>query len=368
VLSLFRSYNPYSVIVLFLFAILFKMAILIQPEAVFTATNSQIVWIKIAGFLEKILGNAPFLITFFALANTFGQAIYLNRIANRHHLFPKTTYLPALGYILITSLLKEWNYLSAALVSNWLILAMLSSLLQLYNAQDARKQIFNIGCFISLMSLLVFPNIIFIALLLLALAILRPFKAAEWMVGLLGILTPFYFLAGLLFLFDALPLLERMIAVGFSLPKQIREPAITLTGFSVLLVLLVTGMYYLNIFMGRMLIQNKKWWWVIIAGFVISLIAGVFTVARGYNQWMAMLVPATLIISNMWFEERRKWITSLSFYLLLAVVIFVQWFPVTPARKPANKTVTIHLNQPDNGFAPATEARTAQNLIANSLK
>lgn len=349
-LHLFRNYNPYSVIVLFLVAIFLKLAILIHPEMVLSTSQSQMVWVKLSGFLETILGRSPFLITFFAVVNIFGQAIFVNRIANRHHLYPKATYLPALTYILVTSLFKDWNYLSAALISNWLLLAMLSEMLQLYSASDVRKQIFNIGCFISITAMLIFPNILFIALLLLSLAILRPFKVAEWLVGLLGLITPFYFLAGILYLTNDLGLLKKMVTVGFSLPKHIQHPEMVLASFSLIVLMLIVGIFYLNNFMGRMLFQNKKWWWVVIASFVISLAAGAFTVAKGYNQWMAVLLPASFIIANVWFEERKKRISTIFFYLCIAVVIFAQWFPEEMLHKkaplPKNKKMVLLERQP----------------------
>ncbi len=87
-LNLFRSYNPYSVIALFFVAIFLKLAILIHLEMPYVIGESQVLWLKLAGFLKVILGGSSFLITFFALVNLFGQAIFLNRIANRHHLFP----------------------------------------------------------------------------------------------------------------------------------------------------------------------------------------------------------------------------------------------------------------------------------------
>lgn len=325
-LRVFKSYNPYAILVLFILTIGLKSAALVHPEAIFTANQSQFVWLKISNIIAIILGNSPFLITLFAIVNLFGQAIFLNRIANRHHLFPKSTYLPALTYILVTSLFKDWNYLSAALVSNWLLLGGLSEMLLLYTATDARKRIFNIGMFISITALLVFPNIIFVAMLFLALGILRPFKAAEWMVGVLGILTPFYFLAGILFLTNDLELFKNLIAIDFRLPKKIKNFSVLATSFGFLFLIGVIGVYYLNYFMGRMLFQTKKWWWVILASFFVSLIAGIFTVAKGYNQWMALLVPCTFIIVNIWFEERRKWIGIVLFYLFVAVVIFAQWF------------------------------------------
>lgn len=326
-LNIFRSFNPYSVFALFLVAIVFKLAFLVHPVMPYSVAESQYVWLWLSEFLSSALGNSAFLLTFFGIVNLFGQALYLNRIANAHHLFPKASYLPAMSYVLLTSLFKDWNYLSAGLVANWLLLAMLSGMLQLYASPDARKKIFNIGCYISLAAILVFPNIAFVALLLLALGVLRPFKLSEWMVGLLGILTPVYFLAGILFLVDDLPLLTRMISLGFSLPARLAQPEIVLTAFSTILLLMVVGIYYLNLFMSRMLIQNKKWWYVVICFLLISLIAGTFTVAKGYNQWMAALIPVTFIITNSWFEERRKWLTKVFIYLFLAVIIFIQWFP-----------------------------------------
>lgn len=327
-------------------AVFLKLAILIHPEMVLVTDQSQIVWVKLSSFLETILGRSPFLLTFFAIINLFGQAIFINRIANRHHLYPKATYLPALTYILVTSLFKDWNYLSASLVSNWLILGMLSGMLQLYSAGDVRKQIFNIGCFISVTAMLIFPNIVFIAMLLLSLAILRPFKAAEWLVGLLGIITPFYFLAGILYLTNDLVLLKRMISIGFSIPRYVERPELVITSFSFLGLMFLAGIFYLNNFMGRMLFQNKKWWWVVIASLVISILAGIFTVAKGYNQWMAVLVPASFIIANVWFEERKKWITTIFFYLFVAVVIFAQWFPEGMLHKnnplPKSRKAVIH--------------------------
>lgn len=338
-------------------AIFLKLAVLIHPEMAFTASRSQIIWIRLSEAMETMLGHSAFLITFFALVNLFGQAVFLNRIAARHHLFPKTNYLPAMTYVLVTSLFRDWNYLSAALISNWLLLAMFSSVLQLYSATDVRKQIFNIGCFISLTAMLVFPNIIFILLLLLGLAILRPFKAAEWMVGLLGIITPFYFLAGILYLCDDLELLRRMVAIGFSLPHGQSVPAVVITSGITFLLSLGAGIFYLNYFMGRMLFQNKKWWWVIVAGLLIGIVTSIFTVAKGFNQWMAVLAPASFVIANIWFAERRKWLTTVFFYLFAAVTIFAQWYPAGQEQAPDRmrkagkaKSVSFSVNNNRNIF------------------
>lgn len=336
-LQLFRNYNPFSVILLLLIAIGFKLAILIHPSLPLVLPGSQLVWKELAAVAGNILGRSPFLVTFFTLINIVGQALMLNRIANQHHLFPKSTYLPAMGYVMVTSLFTEWNYLSAPLVNNWLLLIALATCLRLHALPQSRKEIFNIGFCLGLASLLLFPHLVFILLLFLALSLLRPFNAGEWVVGLLGLVTPFYFLGSVLFLTDNLPLIHQVFQAGFSLPTSIQAPASSIPAFGMVLILLITGYSYLNGFMSRMLFQTKKMWWVIIASFLISLVAGIFTVAQGYNQWMAVLIPGTLVLTNTWFAESRKGLIRLLFYLWVAVIIFVQWYPKEPAGNQEKK-------------------------------
>lgn len=312
---------------LLLLAICCKLPVLWHPELPVLHGDSQLIWIQMAAIITRALGHNAFLVSSFSLLNIVGQALMLNRISNSHHILPKNSYLPAMTYVLLTSLFVEWNYLSAALVANWFLLATYNSLFKLHAQEQARKEIFNIGCFLSLSALLVFPNIILLILVFIVLRLLRPFKAAEWVVGLLGILTPLYFLTAILYLTDRLHLMRQMIAIGFEWPGPVAHPAFIFIPLVLIALLFFFGAFYLNGFMSRMLTLTKKLWYVIIAGLFLGLLAGTFTVAKGYNQWLAALLPGVWIMSNLWFAETRKWLSRILFYLLLVVVIFVQWFP-----------------------------------------
>lgn len=312
---------------LLLLAIGCKLPVLWHPEMALVTEHSQFLWVKLAGFITEMLGHHAFLITFFALFNIVGQALMLNRITNIHHLLPHSSYLPAMGYVLMTSLFVEWNQLSAALIANWFLLATYSALFKLHTEVNTRKELFNIGCFLSLSAMLVFPNIFLLGLLFIALRLLRPFKAAEWVVGLLGIMTPLYFLAAGLYLTDHMELMAEMIAIGFVLPEPMAHPEVIIVPLALVAVLFFSGAFFLNGFMSRMLTLSKKLWWVIISGLFLGLLAGSFTLVIGYNQWLAALLPGVWIISNLWFAEIKQWIIRGLFYLLIVVVIFVQWFP-----------------------------------------
>jgi len=325
VLNIFRNFSPYSVIILFLFAIGFKLQAILHPALPYIDPD-QVAWKGIMQVLRAILGNSAFACTFFALVNSFGQALYLNKIAATHHLFHKATYLPAITFLLISSLYPTWNYLSAPLICNWLGLLILSNTLQLYATAVPRKKLFNIGCLIALATFLHFPYVLAIPMLMLALSILRPFKIAEWVIAILGIITPVYFLAGILFLTDSLYILKQMPALSIALPGQLDHPAIVLSIITIFVTLLVMGIYYLQTFMSRMLMQPRKLWWVIVLSAALTTIAGVITVGREYNQWLIALPAISLIISNGWLKEKFRWISNGLFYLTIATLVYVQWF------------------------------------------
>src|SRR5690348_8562914 len=104
--------------------------------------------------------------------------------------------------MMITSLLPEWNYFSAPLIVNTILLFVLNGLFKIYNQQDARGAIFNIGLALGISSFLFFPAITFLIWILLALAVMRPFKLNEWVLCIVGVTTPYYFYGIYLFITD----------------------------------------------------------------------------------------------------------------------------------------------------------------------
>ena len=72
----------------------------------------------------------------------------------------------------------------------------------LYSNQKPKAALFNIGIAIGVCTFFYFPSLAFAALIIFGLAITRPFKLAEWLIALLGIITPYYFLLAIVFLTD----------------------------------------------------------------------------------------------------------------------------------------------------------------------
>jgi hypothetical protein len=325
VLQVFRNYSPYAVIILFLFAIGFKLGALLHPVLP-VASAEQVIWQGVLDFLHLLLGQSAFAFTFFALINSFGQALYLNKIAATHHLFNRATYLPALTFLLISSLVPQWNYLSAPLIGNWLLLMILSNTLQLYGTTEPRKKLFNIGCFISIAAFLHTPYFMLAVAVLASLALLRPFKAGEWVIAVLGIITPIYFLTGILFLVDKISWLQQIPEIDLAIPRTINMPQVFYTVVGIMVCLGLFGAFTLQNFMSRMLIQPKKLWGVTLLMTFLCIVAGLTTVGSERSNWLVAVPLLSLLLSAAWMREQNKWISSVLFYCTIAALIYIQWF------------------------------------------
>src|SRR5690349_10317420 len=52
-----------------------------------------------------------------AFALLYVQALLINYLVNEQRMTNRQTFLPAMSYLLITSLIPQWNYLSSTLVA-----------------------------------------------------------------------------------------------------------------------------------------------------------------------------------------------------------------------------------------------------------
>jgi len=256
------------------------------------------------------------------------QALRLNYALNDLRMFPKPAYTTALAYILLTALLPQWNNISSALVINSMVIWLLFRLFKLYSSHTPKSLLYNIGLITSCTIILCLPTMPLVLLVFIALGIYRPFRLNEWMILLLGILTPFYFLAGYLFLTDKLENIYRELNI-YSL--QVIRPAnlvFTFITFAYASIVIITGMYMWQSNSNRMVIQGRKNWGILF--FMLALfIPGVFFIkdAWPYALLMATL-PASAFISNAWQYPKKNLFPAILFWLFIALIIYNNWFVV----------------------------------------
>jgi hypothetical protein len=253
------------------------------------------------------------------------QAIRLNMVLTDFRMFQSTNYVTAMTYVLFTGMISQWCSISAELISNSLVLWIFILLSRLYNNQSPRTLLFNIGMLVSLTIIAYHPTAILIMVVLFALAVVRPFRPAEWILLLMGVLLPYYFLTSFLYLTDQLETIKRYIPF-FQLHFPVPHPDIwLLINLGYLFLALVIGMFFWQQFNNRMVIQIRKNWSIMLVLLLILLIAPFIFLGSGMDTALLCLIPLSAFAANAFGYSRRLIIPNILFWIGIILIVHNNW-------------------------------------------
>jgi hypothetical protein len=240
-------------------------------------------------------------------------------------MFQSTNYITAMTYILFTGMISQWSSISAALISNSLVLWIFILLSRLYNNQSPRSLLFNIGMLVSLTIMAYHPTAILIMVVLFALAVVRPFRIVEWVLLLLGVLLPYYFLTAYLFLNDQLKTIFNYSPI-FKLHYPVAHPDIWLwINLGYLLMALFIGMIYWQRYNNRMVMQIRKNWSVMMVLLLILVIAPFLFEGSGMDTAILSLIPISAFVANAYGYPRRLILPNLIFWMGILLIVHNNW-------------------------------------------
>ncbi|MBL0232168.1 MAG: hypothetical protein IPQ08_00720 [Chitinophagaceae bacterium] len=319
--GIFKQKNPASIIILLVMGILIKWPIFRHPHIPVFRQGDGILFRSIF----ELLPSSPLLYPVLAFSLLFLQAIILNLFLNRYRMMTHATWFPAMSYMLITSLLPEWNYFSAPLLVNTILLLILMALFRIYNQPKAQGIIFNIGLGLGICSFLYFPSLSFVIWILISLAIMRPFHLREWLLGLLGVSTPFYFYAVYLIWHDQWSWSHLWPYFDLSIP-MVKQTA-WLAGSAFLLVVpFLSGGYYVQESLRRMLIQVRKGWSLILLYLLCSLFIPFINDGSNMENWVMAAIPLAAFHACTYLYSTYRIFPLLLFWVTLAFVLGHQYY------------------------------------------
>ena len=302
----------------------------IALHAHFIADPPQVITSPADGFIYHLLKWLPdvpsvgLMLLYQLLIIT--QALLLNYLCNNLRLFQRQGFLVAMSYIAITALLPEWNNITPSLITNSLIIGVFSMVSRFYGHQKSKGIIYNCGLLASATALLyvnAFPLILFCFL---SIAVLRSFKANEWFVLLLGVITPYYFVFSALFLSNNWALVSNYLP-SFQLHLIWELPHILGIALAIvlLIILLLLGSVFASRNVGRMLLHARRVW-VTIFILLALFIPICFVVRNGLLDILLMpTVPAAVIITNFFLYPKSRLLTNILFWLVVATVVFINF-------------------------------------------
>jgi len=324
VVSIFRQKSPGNVIVLLFFELAIKLPLFLYPKKIVATENDEDIYHWLLQLINSAGPNNAFICSFLSFILLYMQALMVNYLVNEYRMMPKPTYLPAMAYLLITSLLPEWTYLSSPLVATTFILWAFIKLFGLYNQQSAGGVIYNVGLLLGISSYFYFPSASFLICILLGLFILKPFRLNEIVLFVMGCLTPYYFIGAYLFLNDSLSFKNFFPHISVVVPV-VKSTIWLAISILLLAIPFLIGGFFVQSHLHKMLIQVRKCWSIILLYLLLAFFVPFVNSNSSFHNWVLLAVPFACFHGSTYFYPAKRWVPLLLFVVFSGYILFLQY-------------------------------------------
>ena len=307
-----------------MYGILLKLPIFLHPKIAQPQQIDGFLYKALLNWLQPIGKNLPVIYAVIAFCLLYFQAVYFNKLVNYQRIMQRPNYLTGMSYLLITSLFMEWNVLSSPLIISSLLIWVWSKMSGLHNNQNPKSALFNIGIAIGVCTFFYFPSLAFAALIIFGLALTRPFKLAEWVLALSGIITPYYFLLAIVFLTDKWK--------GYKFPGfAVTYPVFNQSqwAYAAIIIVLITsiaGIFYIQQNFRRQLIQARKSWNLTFLYLLVAVFVPFVNASHTFEYWILCAVPLSTFVAATFFYPAKNLFPVILHWLMVAFVIVISYF------------------------------------------
>jgi hypothetical protein len=156
------------------------------------------------------------------------------------------------------------------------------------------------------------------------LGITRPFRLPEWLMALLGILTPYYFLAAWIFLTDRWHGYH-FPGIAVNVPKFNQTiwaySAVIIVSFTILV-----GIYFIQINMRRQLLQARKSWNLIFLYLIVAVFVPFLNASQNFDYWILTAVPIASMTGAAFLYPEKKWFAICMHWSMVLISVVMGYY------------------------------------------
>jgi hypothetical protein len=322
VVFLFRDKSVINILFLIILSIGVHFHFLISEPLLITNNNDGYISLILQQYFSKL--DTSFLFIIYILSLLI-QAVRFNLLLNELKMFQQSAYTVGMTYILLSGFATAWCSISSVLFANFLLIWLFTKMLNMYNHPNPKSLIFNIGLIVGISIIGYHPIALMLLVILFALGIMRSFKIQEWVILLLGLIIPYYFLGAYLFFNNQLNSFTNY------LPHfQLVIPSVQFnTSFSISIIVLgiafLAGLFYWQQYNSRLVIQIRKNWATVLVMCIVLFSAPFFFKQGGIQSVFLCLVPLAAMVSNAFSFPKRFILPNLLFLMMIIVVMYNNW-------------------------------------------
>lgn len=314
-IGIFKNNNPLALLLLAVLAFLPGITGDVMLNSTLPAGATSI-FIELSGYLSFLDGSKGMLGKIIYTAIMLSEALMLNKIISDHKLMERAGFIPAMSFLLLNAMMP-FHTSPLSLMLNGIILLLLKLLILIYKQSNANNQLlltgFVAGCLASMNT----HFLILYVWLSISVMIMRPASVREWLLASIGFLLPFYFLASGLYLLDELnqSMIFPKFSIGFKLPEL---SPLAWTNACLFVVLPWIGMFSFNRQIGKMMIQARKAYLIMLILILAIIVICLFSIQDIPTTLTLLLVPSSLLFAPLFLSFKRDFIPNL---ILLSLII-----------------------------------------------
>ncbi len=324
--SILKSNRPGVIIFIVLTGILIWGFSILNTNVI--EISGDILNMPLYNFFESIIPINSIVSIFVGFVFVLFQAFLLIQFNKKYILINYRTYLPAFFYILISSSFIPLQRFNPVLIGTIFIFLSLNYIFSIYRVEYALNKLYLAGFFISIASLFWIPFAVFFIVIWISLSVLRPFIGREWIVSILGFLTPYLFVFVFYFVaFDLseMALLVENIKAGFSFVKEFSNIHLAYYLFyGFLFFIIVNASYVLVVNFQKKKIRTRKYFVINLWVFVFCLVLFFFFKNVSFEIIYLISIPVSFLLTNYFYTIKKSWYLNSLLIILIGLIVYIQ--------------------------------------------
>lgn len=277
------------------------------------------------GFWGNFLPQSSWVSQALAPLFIFIGAIFINTVFNRNEFLDRNTYTPALLYLTLTSAFHCFYFLDGFGVAQFCIIMAIHQLFQLYQNEDGRKRVFNIGFWLGLACTYHPVLVLLLVVAFWMVWIIRPFVMRESILLVVGFLIPLIY-GGFYSAWAGLKIQnEQITATAIELNI---EDVVVIGGLTFLFIILSLGTLTQKIQQSSIRLKKLFRTLFILINFTLLLTIFEYFFYTKKEGLAMVFVPLMFVLPYSFGYKKLRDVSTIAFYILLLFSIVRFVFPL----------------------------------------
>ncbi len=324
-ITLLRSFNSISLILLLVYTLGLQANLLVYPVEWLPESASNIYNLLVPALEFLSFGNYYILLGIFVFL-LFTQALLVNLLVNASDFTETKTSLPGLAYVLLISLFNKLLFLSPAFFALFFVIFGFARLLQLHR-DKSYTHVFDTGFFVAMAGLFYQPAFLLVFLVPYGLFQASILEWKAWATSFIGFLTPLY-LMGIYFLLAGvldISYFNSALGAWSFVDLSILTNNLMLVKMGLMLCLFLASLFIVSRRFLKSTIQIRRYLNLLLAAVILSFAISLFAGGHLGQALSLVIVPLSILAGYFFYELRRGMVVELIHLACLTAVIVFQF-------------------------------------------